>query len=62
MKIADKLERRLLGMAHGLCLIILVGAVLAMIALMFALAFPGKAAVSADPALSASEVLSSIPG
>jgi len=62
MKIADKLERRLLGMAHVLCLIALVGAVLAMIAVMFALAVPGKAAVSADPPLSASEVLSSIPG
>lgn len=62
MKIADKLERRLLGMAHVLCLIALVGAVLAMIALMFALAVPGKTAVTADPPLSASEVLSSIPG
>ncbi|WP_042264210.1 hypothetical protein [Paraburkholderia heleia] len=62
MKIADKLERRLLGMAHVLCLIALVGAVLAMIALMFALVVPGKTAVSADPPLSASEVLSSIPG
>lgn len=62
MKIADKLERRLLGMAHVLCLIALVGAVLAMIALMFALVLPGKTAATADPPLSASEVLSSIPG
>ncbi|WP_027820766.1 hypothetical protein [Paraburkholderia bannensis] len=62
MKIADKLERRLLGMAHVLCLIALVGAVLAMIALMLALAVPGKAAATADPPLTASEVLSSIPG
>lgn len=42
--------------------ITLVGAALGMIALMFALAVPGKTAVSADPPLSASEVLSSIPG
>lgn len=62
MKIADTLERRLLGMAHVLCLIALVGAVLAMIALMFALAVPGKAAATAEPPLTASEVLSSIPG
>jgi hypothetical protein len=62
MRIADKLERRLLGMAHVLCLIALVGAVLAMIAVMFALALPGRAAVTADPSVSASEVLSSIPG
>lgn len=62
MKIADKLERRLLGMAHVLCLLALVGVVLAMIALMFALVVPGQATAIADPPLSASEVLSSIPG
>jgi hypothetical protein len=62
MKIADKLERQLLSMAHVLCLIALVGAVAAMIAVMFALAVPRKAAVIADPPVSASEVLSSIPG
>lgn len=62
MKIADRLERHLLGMAHVLCLIALVGAVLSMIAVMFALAVPGKAAVTADPPVSVGEVLSSIPG
>ncbi|WP_322103012.1 hypothetical protein [Paraburkholderia sp. J41] len=62
MKIADKLEKRLLGMAHLLCLIALVGAMLAMIVLTFALAVPEKTAVSADPPLSASDVLASIPG
>jgi len=62
MKIADKLEKRLLGMAHVLCLVALTGAVLAIIAVVFALVVPGNTAVNADPALGASEVLSSIPG
>ena len=62
MKIADKLEQRLLGMVRALCLIALLSAVLAMIALMFALAVPGRAGVTVDPPVSASEVLSSIPG
>ncbi|MDH6147130.1 MULTISPECIES: hypothetical protein [Paraburkholderia] len=62
MRIADRIERRLLGMARALCLIALVGAILAMIALMFALGVPNKVAVRSDPSVSASEVLSSIAG
>ncbi|MBB5461100.1 hypothetical protein [Paraburkholderia sp. Cpub6] len=62
MGIADRIEKRLLGMARVLCLIVLVGAILAMIALMFALGVPRTAAVITDPPLSASEVLSSIAG
>lgn len=62
MGIADRIERRLLGMARALCLITLVGIILAMIALMFALGVPRKAAVISDPPVSASEVLSSIAG
>jgi hypothetical protein len=62
MKIADKLERHLLRMAHVLCLIALVGAIMAMIAVMFALTVPRMAGVTADPPVSASDVLGSIPG
>jgi hypothetical protein len=62
MGIADRIERRLLGMARALCLITLVGIILAMIALMFALGVQRKAAVISDPPVSASEVLSSIAG
>ncbi|MGF6414582.1 hypothetical protein [Paraburkholderia sp. MM5482-R1] len=62
MGIADRIEKRLLGMARVLCLIALVGAILAMIALMFALGVPRTAAVITDPPVSASEVLSSIAG
>lgn len=62
MGIADRIEKRLLGMTRVLCLIALGGAILAMIALMFALGVPRTAAVIADPPVSASEVLSSIAG
>ncbi|MCG5076924.1 hypothetical protein [Paraburkholderia tagetis] len=62
MKIADKVEQRLLGTARTLCLISLVAAVLAMTALMFALAAPGKAQPVADPPVRATDVLASIPG
>lgn len=62
MKIADSVERRLLGTARVLCLIVLVAAVLAMTALMFALAAPGKAGITADPPVHAADVLASIPG
>lgn len=62
MKIADRLERHLLRMARALCLIALVGVVLAMITVIFALAVPGRVSVTADPPVSAGEVLSSLPG
>lgn len=61
MKIADRLERHLLRMAHVLCLVALVAAVAAMTALMFALAAPGQAGVVADPPVTATDVLASIP-
>lgn len=63
MKVADKLERRVLGMARGVCLITFIGALLAIIALLFALLAgrPARAIVK-DPPLSASEVLSMMPG
>ncbi|WP_310633895.1 hypothetical protein [Paraburkholderia sp.] len=62
MRIADNLERRLLGTARVLCIVALVGAVLAMMAVIAALAASGNANVSADPPVSASAVLASIPG
>ena len=62
MKISDKVEQRLLGTARMLCLIALVAAVLAMTALIFALAAPGKAQPVADPPVRATDVLASIPG
>lgn len=62
MSVADRLERRLLGTARILCLVALVAAVTAMIAVMFALAVPAGSRVIADPPVAASDVLGSIPG
>jgi hypothetical protein len=62
MSIADKLERRLLGTARILCIVALVAAVMAMIAVMFALAAPAGTGTIADPPVAASDVLGSIPG
>ncbi|MEI7292315.1 hypothetical protein [Paraburkholderia tropica] len=62
MRLADNLERRLLGTARVLCIVALVGAVLAMMAVIAALSASGNANVSADPPVSASAVLASIPG
>jgi hypothetical protein len=62
MSVADKLERRLLGTARILCIVALVAAVMAMIAVIFALAVPAGTNVVADPRVAASDVLDSIPG
>lgn len=62
MSVADKVERRLLGTARILCIVALVAAVMAMIAVMFALAVPAGTGVIADPPVAVSDVLGSIPG
>ena len=62
MKIADRLERRLLGTARVLCLLALVAAVTAITAVMFALAVPGQESGVVDPVVNLSAVLASIPG
>lgn len=62
MKIAERLERRLLGTARALCLLALVAVVMAITAVMFALAFPGKQSVVADPSVNVTDVLASLPG
>jgi hypothetical protein len=62
MKIADNIERRLLGTARALCLIALVAAVVAMTAVMFALAMPAHSGIVADPTVRATDVLAAIPG
>ncbi|CAB3803881.1 hypothetical protein LMG28688_05860 [Paraburkholderia caffeinitolerans] len=62
MKIAERLERRLLGTARALCLLALVAVVMAITAVMFALAFPGKQSVIADPSVNVTDVLASLPG
>ena len=63
MKVADTFERRVLGMARVVCLIMFAGALAAMIAVIFALFASGPAqGVSADPPVSAVAVLSQIPG
>lgn len=62
MKIAERLERRLLGTARALCLTALVAAVMAITAVIFALAVPGKHSAAADSSVSVADVLASLPG
>ena len=63
MRIADTFEQRVLGMARVVCLITFAGALLSMIAVIFALVASQTAqGDSTDPPVSASAVLSQIPG
>jgi len=62
MKIADTLERRILSTTRILCLLALVVAVMAMIAVVLALVVPAEASGTTDLRVAASDVLSSIPG
>lgn len=63
MKIADALERRVLGTARFVCLIMFAGALLSMIAVALVLLSGAPAhRNNSDPPVSASEVLSEIPG
>ncbi|MEX3929323.1 hypothetical protein AB4Y36_35710 [Paraburkholderia sp. BR10936] len=62
MKLADKVELRVLGLARILCLVALVCIVLAMIVVVVSLLTPGHATANANLSVTANEVLSSIPG
>jgi len=62
MKIAERLERRLLGTARALCLVALVAAVMAITAVIFALAVPGQHRAAANSSVSVADVLAALPG